>query len=132
MNQRKWRILLVDDEASVVKMIRKRLEVEGFDVTVAMSGEEALQKVQEARPDLIVLDLMMPGRNGFDVCAQLKRGRASGDIPIVTVFSGKGDSNDEKRCLELGAAAYINKSEGGSALVAQAKALLSTQSPPSA
>ena len=68
MSERKWRILLVDDEPSILKVVGKRLEVEGYEVIVAADGEEAIEKAKQAHPDLIVLDLMLPKLNGINVC----------------------------------------------------------------
>lgn len=126
MEKKRWKVLLVDDEPSIIKMVGKRLEVEGFQVIVAMEGEEALAKAEAERPDVIVLDLMLPKVNGFDICAKLKQNQRAGDIPVIAVFSGRGTVEDEKRCRKLGAAAYVSKGQGQGAgvLVAQIKALL--------
>ena len=124
MSDRKWRILLVDDEPSILKVVGKRLQVEGYEVMMAVDGEDAMQKAQQDRPDIIVLDLMLPKLSGFDVCSRLKKDRKSQDIPIVTIFSGKGSSEDADRCRELGAAAYVSKGHGAGPLLDQIKALL--------
>ena len=133
MSERKWRILLVDDEPSILKVVGKRLEVEGYEVIIAADGEEAIEKAKQAHPDLIVLDLMLPKLNGIDVCSQLKKDRRSQDIPIITIFSGKGSSEDAERCREAGAAAYVSKGHGANPLVEQIKTLLQEipQQPPS-
>ncbi len=124
MAQRKWKVLLVDDEPSIIKMITKRLEFEGYEVLVAMNGEEALEKAKSERPDLIVLDLMLPKVNGFDVCAELKQHQRSWEIPVITIFSGDSSTDDQARCLKLGAAAYVTKGQGAAPLMAQVKELL--------
>jgi len=124
MSDRKPRVLLVDDEPSIIKMVGKRLEIEGFEVVTAMDGEEALAKARAERPDLIVLDLMLPKVSGFDICAELKQRQQSSEIPIITIFSGKGSAEDEERCKQLGAAAYVSKSEGVKTLLEHARALL--------
>jgi len=124
MSERKLRVLLVDDEPSLIKMVTKRLEVEGFEVLTAADGEEALAKAQAEHPDLIVLDLMLPKVSGFDVCAKLKQHQQSSDIPIIAIFSGKGSLEDAERCKQLGAAAYVSKSDGVKTLLEQARALL--------
>lgn len=124
MNSNKRKILLVDDEPSIIKTVGKRLEIEGFEVIIAMDGEEALAKAQSEKPDLVVLDLMLPKVNGFDVCAQLKKDRQSKEIPVVTIFSGRGSEEDKDQCLALGAAAYVTKGRGASELIQQIKALL--------
>lgn len=102
------RILLVDDEPSIVKMMAKRLEVAGFDVTVAVDGEEALHKAQTLAPDLIVLDLMLPKRNGYEVCAALKHDPQRCQTPILMVTARTQDK-DEQLALQSGADGYLRK-----------------------
>lgn len=124
MSAKKWRVLLVDDEPSIIKTIGKRLEVEGFEVLVAMDGQEALEKAQTQHPDLIILDLMLPTLSGFEICAKLKQDRHSQEIPIITVFSGKGSPADAERCRQLGAAAYVAKGQGAAPLLTEIRTLL--------
>ena len=124
MGETARRILLVDDEPTVVKMVKKRLEVSGFEVVVAVDGEEALAKAAGARFDAVVLDLMLPKMNGMDVCATLKQNQSYNDIPIVVIFSGKGQPEDEEQCRRLGAAAYVSKSQGAVHVIEQINALL--------
>ncbi len=123
MSERKLRVLLVDDEPSIIKTVGKRLELEGFEVLVATDGEEALAKAQTGHPDAIVLDLMLPKLSGFDVCAKLKQDQQSTDIPIITIFSGKASPEDATRCRQLGAAAYVPKGKGAAPLVEQLRLL---------
>ncbi len=104
----KLRILLVDDEPSIVKMVGKRLEVEGFDVIVAMDGQEGLQKAQSEHPNLIILDLMLPKLNGYEVCTMLKQDTRFQQIPIV-LFTAKTQEKDEKLGVECGANAFVRK-----------------------
>ena len=104
----KHRILLVDDEPSIVKMVGKRLEVEGFEVVVAMDGQEGLSRAQTERPDLIVLDLMLPKLNGYEVCTMLKQDARFQRIPII-LFTAKAQEKDEKLGMECGANAYVRK-----------------------
>ena len=125
MADRKWKILLVDDEPSIIKMVGKRLEVEGFEVLIAIDGEEAIRKATTEHPDVIVLDLMLPKMDGFQVCQTLKKDRAAKDIPIITVFSGRADDKDKARCRTLGAAAYVDKGHGATPLVDAIRNLLS-------
>ena len=124
MAESKRRILLVDDEIGILKTVGKRLEVEGFEVVTATNGPEAIEKALACRPNLIVLDLMLPGQSGFEVCELLKQDRNAKAIPIITVFSGRSSQEDADRCLELGAAAYVQKGRGATALVAEIKTLL--------
>ena len=129
MSNRKWRVLLVDDEPSIQKMIGKRLEVEGFDVLLASDGKEALAIAMREHPDVIILDLLMPSMDGFQVCEELKKSSTSKDIPIVAVFSGKGEADDEQRCRKLGAAAYVPKGQGAAQLLSEIKELLAKLPP---
>lgn len=102
------RILLVDDEPSLVKLVKKRLETEGFEVSVAMDGEEALEKAVKETPDLIILDVMLPKMNGYDVCRRLKSDARYEKIPII-LFTALAQEKDEKFGLESGADGYIRK-----------------------
>ena len=124
MPDRKRRILLVDDDESIIKVVGKRLEVEGFEVLTAMDGKTALAKAYAEKPDLIIMDLMLPGLDGFQATAELKKDQNCHDIPIIVVFSGKGDEQDESRSLKLGAAAYITKGEGTLPLLREIRALI--------
>jgi two-component system alkaline phosphatase synthesis response regulator PhoP len=120
----KRRVLLVEDEASIVKMISKRLEVSGFDVLVATNGQDGLTKARLGHPDVILLDLMLPKMSGLEICAALKQDEHHRHIPII-VFTGKGSPMDEQLCRECGAEAYINKPQGSKALLEQLEVLLS-------
>lgn len=124
MEQIKRRILLVDDEPSIIKVISKRLETSGFEVIVAMDGAEALAKAESERPDLIILDLMLPAIDGYQVCSHLKREKGSQGIPVVVIFSGVGKEEDGALCQRLGANAYVTKTDGTSVLLGKISALL--------
>ena len=117
------RILLVDDEPSIIKMIGKRLEMAGFEVSFAMDGQTALTKVRQEAPTLIILDMMLPKLSGLDVCAALKHDPQTRHIPVL-VFTGKGQLVDEQLCREYGADAYLNKSFRGDEIVQHVEALL--------
>ena len=119
----KPRILLVDDEPSIVKMVGKRLEVGGFDVLIAMDGQEGLDKARAERPDLIVLDLMLPKLNGYEVCTMLKQDTRYQGIPVV-LFTAKAQEKDEKLGMECGANAYVKKPFRAQELLEKIRALL--------
>ena len=102
------RILLVDDEPSLVKIVAKRLEFEGFAVSVAIDGEEAVQKIQTEKPDLVILDVMLPKLSGYDVCRQIKQDPACQKIPVI-LFTAKILEKDERLGLDAGADAYVRK-----------------------
>lgn len=102
------KVLVVDDEVDFVDVLRTRLEANNFKVTVAYDGEEGLEKVKETNPDIIVLDVMMPKINGFDVCRKLKTDNNYKDIPIV-MLTAKFQPNDIRFGSAMGANAYITK-----------------------
>jgi two-component system alkaline phosphatase synthesis response regulator PhoP len=100
------RILIVEDDPSIRLGLKRSLEFEGFTVDVARDGEEAIQRAFDKKPDLIVLDIMLPKVNGFEVCRTVRKYDTT--IPIV-VLSAKGDEGDKVLGLELGADDYITK-----------------------
>ena len=124
MSERTPRLLLVDDEPHIVKALKVRLEASGFAVLVALNGDEALTLAFAERPDLVILDLMLPTISGFEVCERLKRDPRSRDIPVI-IYSGRGLVEEEERCRQLGAAAYVKKTDGSSSLLEHIRALLS-------
>ena len=126
----KVRILLVDDEPSIVKMVGKRLEVEGFEVVLAVDGQEGLSKAQTQSPDLIILDLMLPKLNGYEVCTMLKQDTRFQKIPIM-MFTAKAQDKDEKLGMECGANAYVRKPFRAQELLEKIRSLLSASSPQS-
>ena len=119
----RYRILLVDDEPSIVKMVGKRLEVEGFEVLIATDGQEGLDKARAERPDLIVLDLMLPKLNGYEVCTMLKQDTRYQGIPVV-LFTAKAQEKDEKLGMECGANAYVRKPFRAQELLEKIRSLL--------
>ena len=125
----KVRILLVDDEPGIVKMVGKRLEVAGFDVLVATDGQEALTKARTKQPDLIILDLMLPKLNGFEVCRMLKFDKGMKHIPII-LFTALTRDTDEQMGLECGADAYIRKPFRAQELLEKIRALLPVAAAP--
>jgi DNA-binding response OmpR family regulator len=112
-------VLVVDDEPNIRELCRLYLEQDGFDVLEAADGYEALRKAQELRPDLVILDLMLPGKNGFDVCKELR----PLDIPVI-MLTARGDEVDKVLGLELGADDYLTKPFSPRELVARVKAVL--------
>ncbi len=117
------KILVVDDEENIRELVRYNLAREGYQVTTVGSGEEALKQAGEKPPDLIVLDLMLPGMDGFDVCRQLKNDSRTAHIPIV-MLTVKGEESDIVVGLELGADDYITKPFSPKVLLARIKAVL--------
>ena len=101
-------ILVADDEPSIVLSLQLLLQRAGFDVRVARNGEEAIQSVEAFTPDLILLDAMMPKRDGFDVCRTLRASPTWQALPIVMLTARSRDA-ERQRGLELGATDYITK-----------------------
>ena len=123
MSEGKQRILLVDDEPDILKTLNKRLEIAGYEMTLAVDGEDALAKVQASPPDLIILDVMLPKLNGYEVCAKLKQDESHKPIPII-MFTAKGQSQEHLAGLMFGADAYISKTCEYGVLLEQIQALL--------
>lgn len=113
-------ILVVDDDIAIVRVLRDFLEAEGFDVPAANDGAEALQVLANQRVDCLLLDIMMPGADGFAVCREI---RATMDVPILFLTAREGDS-DKLRGFRLGADDYIVKSAMPDEVVARVKAVL--------
>ncbi len=117
------KILLVDDEPSLVKIVSRRLEAEGYDVSTALDGEEALRQVEAVHPRLIILDVMLPKMNGYEVCRTLKWDRRYQKIPVL-LFTAKALERDEKFGFEAGADAYLRKPFRAPELMEKIKTLL--------
>lgn len=100
-------VLVVDDTEANVDILVDAL-ADGYDISVAMDGESALEIVADERPDLILLDIMMPGMNGFEVCERLKAKESTRDIPVM-FLSGKTDAAYKEKAMVLGAVDYITK-----------------------
>jgi DNA-binding response OmpR family regulator len=113
-------VLVVDDERNIVELVRLYLEKEGFNVVVASDGEQALVQYERTGPDLVVLDLMLPKMDGFEVCRELRR---RGDVPIL-MLTARSEDVDAIVGLELGADDYVTKPFNPRALVARVKAIL--------
>lgn len=116
----KTRILVVDDDRRVVEIVRLYLQKEGLSVTSAGDGETALQRFRELEPDLIVLDIMLPGRDGWEVCREIRR---TSSVPII-MLTARDDDTDKIVGLELGADDYLTKPFNPRELVARIKAIL--------
>ena len=113
-------ILVVDDDPNISRLEQLYLEKEGYDVKVAADGNEAIESFRKLPPDLVLLDVMLPGTDGYEV---LKAIRKSGSIPVIMV-TAKGETFDKVLCLELGADDYIVKPFDGKEMIARVKAVL--------
>lgn len=117
---RKYRILVVDDERRMVGFIRLNLEQDGFEVIEAYNGTEALDRLRDSLPDLILLDVMMPDINGYEV---LRTIREVSQVPVI-MLTAKGEEDDKVKGLELGADDYVTKPFSPRELVSRVKAVL--------
>jgi two-component system, OmpR family, phosphate regulon response regulator PhoB len=116
-------ILVVEDEAPLVTLLRYNLEGAGFEVADAPDGEEALVSISERKPDLILLDWMLPLVSGLEVCRQIRRRPETRDIPII-MLTARGEEEDRIRGLDNGADDYITKPFSPSELLARVRAIL--------
>ena len=116
-------ILIVEDEQDLLELLRYNLSREGYQVSTASTGEDALKLVRNARPDLILLDLMLPGIDGLEVCRTLKSREATASIPVI-MLTAKGEESDVVRGLELGADDYVPKPFSPRVLIARIHAVL--------
>ena len=122
------RLLVVEDDRAIADLVKYHFTKDGFTVTSTPSGEEALILIDEIRPDLVILDWMIEGTSGIEVCRQLRRKRATSDLPIV-MLTARGDEDDRIRGLDTGADDYVTKPFSPKELVARAKALLRRMRP---
>jgi DNA-binding response OmpR family regulator len=102
------RVLVADDDPIILRLLQVNLRLEGFEVESAARGEDVLAKAREVRPDLILLDVMMPGVTGWDVAGRLREDQETASIPVV-FLSARTQEEDRKRGKELGVAAYVSK-----------------------
>lgn len=116
-------ILIVDDEEDIIELIKYNLKNEGYSILTALSGEQAMKMAKQFSPDLIVLDLMLPGIDGLEVTKYLRNDEQTQDIPIV-MLTAKGEETDIVTGLELGANDYISKPFSPKVLVARIRAIL--------
>ena len=117
------RILVVEDEADILQLVTYNLTSEGFEVVGAASGEEGLEEARKGTYDLLLLDLMLPGINGLDVCRTLRREEATARLPIV-MLTARGEDIDIVTGLELGADDYVTKPFSPRVLTARIRAVL--------
>lgn len=102
------KILVVDDEENIRKLVNYNLVLDGFEVIMAIDGKEGLEKAINEKPDLILLDIMMPEIDGLEVCSRLKKNPETRDIPIF-MLSAKGQMKDLEDAFDVGADNYITK-----------------------
>ncbi len=119
----KANVLVVDDEEDILEIVRYNLSKEGYDVACVTSGEKALSEIQARPPDIIILDLMLPGIDGLDLCKRIKSLPDSAGIPII-MLTARAEEADVVTGLELGADDYVTKPFSPRVLSARVKALL--------
>ena len=126
----KGRILVVEDEVDILDMVSYNLEKAGYQVQIAVDGEAALTQIREELPDLIVLDLMLPGMDGLEVCRLLKQDKGTRDVPIL-MLTARAEEVDRIVGLELGADDYVTKPFSPKELMARIKAVIRRVAPTS-
>lgn len=116
-------VLVVEDEADIAELVKYNLESAKFNVSLAATGEDGLRAIQETSPDLVLLDLMLPGISGLEICAKVKADPRLKEIPIIMV-TAKGEEEDIVKGLELGADDYVTKPFSPKILTARVEAVL--------
>ncbi len=121
-------VLLVDDEPNIILSLEFLIEQAGYETRVARDGDAALKSIEERKPDLILLDVMLPKRDGFDVCKRIRANPAWNDIRIV-MLTAKGRDSEREKGLALGADAYITKPFSTREAMEQIKRFLDDEDP---
>jgi len=116
-------VLIVDDETSLRTLVRANLEVDGFEVSEAVDGIQAMEMLKENRPDLILLDIMMPGKDGIEVLEDIAADKELSEIPVI-LLTAKGEQEDLERGAALGARGHITKPFDPEQMVRTVKAAL--------
>ncbi len=124
-------VLVVEDETALLTLLRYNLEKEGFNVSSAHDGEEALLQLKEAKPDAVLLDWMLPRVSGIDVCRQIRRTPAWKDLPVI-ILTARGEEGDRVRGLDSGADDYVVKPFSPNELVARLRAVIRRARPSAA
>ena len=119
------KILAVDDEKHIVRLVQVNLERQGYEVVTASDGKEALQKVEEERPDLVVLDVMMPYMDGFEVLQNLRRNPATREIPVI-MLTAKAQDADVFKGWQSGVDCYLTKPFNPKELISFVKRIFSS------
>ncbi|CEP36299.1 MULTISPECIES: response regulator transcription factor [Halomonadaceae] len=122
------KVLVVDDEPNIVLSLEFLMEQAGFEVVTAEDGEQALARVNDSQPDLLLLDISLPGISGFDVLEQLRGKEATAQLPII-MLTAHGRDVEREKGMALGADDYITKPFSTQSLVEKVKALLTEEQP---
>src|ERR1700758_29068 len=121
-------VMIVEDEAPLVPLLKYNLEKEGFDVCTASDGEEALVQIAERKPDVVLLDWMLPLVSGIEVCRQIRRSPSSRTLPVV-MLTARGEEGDRVRGLNSGADDYVVKPFSPTELIARLRAVMRRAQP---
>jgi DNA-binding response OmpR family regulator len=122
------RVLVVDDDPVIVRLLEVNLGLEGYEVETATRGEQALERASETNPDLLILDVMMPGLDGWDTCRRLREQPRFADTPVV-FLSARSQEDDRSTDLDLGPVAYLTKPFDPIRLMELVRRMLGAQSP---
>ena len=117
------KILVVDDEPNIVRSLTFVLNKGGYDVSIAEDGDQAMTMIRDSKPDILILDVMMPNKNGYEVCSEVKSDPALQDIHVV-MLTAKGEMGDREAALSKGADEYISKPFSPVEILARVKELL--------
>lgn len=116
-------VLLIEDEANIAEAIRFVLMRDGWQVTTHGDGHDALARVREARPDLVILDVMLPGHSGFDILTALRADPATVDLPVL-MLTAKGQARDREAAARAGASRFMTKPFSNAEMLAEVRALV--------
>ncbi|GLQ06577.1 phosphate regulon transcriptional regulator PhoB [Sneathiella chinensis] len=122
------RVLIVEDEPSMVELLRYNLESEGFEVSSALDGEEAMLSIEEQTPDMVLLDWMLPKLSGIEICRRLRRDKEYRNLPVIMI-TARGEESDRIRGLDIGADDYVSKPFSPNELMARIRAVLRRHNP---
>ncbi len=122
-------ILVAEDERNLVEALSFLMRRAGYEVAVARDGPQTVEMTRQLRPDLVLLDIMLPGFDGFEVVAAIKRDSAGGQRPRIIMLTAKGHERDRRRAEELGVDDYVTKPFSNRDVVARVQALLAATAP---
>lgn len=123
------KILIVDDEPFILKSLLFIFKREGFDVVSAINGEQGLEQLREHRPSLVFLDIMLPGRDGYDICREIKEDPELKETHVI-LLTAKGQEADKQRAFDVGADDYVTKPFSPSRVVEKARTVLGVVASP--
>lgn len=122
------KVLIVEDEPSMVELLRYNLESEGFEVCSALDGEEGMMAIEEQKPDMVLLDWMLPKISGIELCRRLRRNQEFRNLPVIMI-TARGEESDRIRGLDVGADDYVSKPFSPAELLARVRAVLRRHNP---